>query len=91
MSQVLGCNLNLFTIVNKETSSSNFVLSLFHVSWFDEYFLLSTLYIVHLTCHIYICIRLYLENLLFAGEGGASLKALESSRAGEDKAWINRR
>ena len=36
--QVLGCTLISFTIVNKENSSSNFVLSLFHVSLFDEYF-----------------------------------------------------
>ena len=39
----------------------------------------------------YTCIRLYLENFLFAGEGGASLKALERSGEGEEKAWINRR
>ena len=32
----------------------------------------------------------HLDNLLFAGEGGASLKALDRSRAKEDKAWINR-
>ena len=36
--QALGYTLISFTIVNKENSSSNFVLSLFHVSWFDEYF-----------------------------------------------------
>ena len=39
---------------------------------------------------MYVCITLYLEDSLFVGEGGASLKALERSRAGEDKAWINR-
>ena len=51
--QALGCTLISFTIVNKENPSSNFVLSHFHVSWFDEYLWLSTLYIVYLTCHIY--------------------------------------
>ena len=30
--QALGCTLISFTVVNKENSSSNFVLSLFHVS-----------------------------------------------------------
>ena len=53
LSQALGCTLISFTIVNKENYSFNFVLSLFHVSWFDEYFLLNTPYIVYLTCHIY--------------------------------------
>ena len=37
LSQALGCNLNLFTIVNKENPSSICVLNVFHVSWFDEY------------------------------------------------------
>ena len=32
---------------------SKCVLNIFHVSLFDEYFLLITLYIVHLTCNIY--------------------------------------
>ena len=40
-------------IVNKENSSSNFVLSLFHVLGFDECIWLSTIYIVYLTHHIY--------------------------------------
>ena len=77
-------------IVNKENYSSNFVLSLFHVLGFDEYIWLSTIYVVYLPI-IYTCIRSYLDNLLFAGEGGASLKALERSRAEQDKSWINRR
>ena len=51
--QVLGCNLISFTIVNKENPYSKCVLNVFHVSWFDEYLWLSTLYIVYLTCHIY--------------------------------------
>ena len=37
LSQALGCNINSFTIVNKENHSSKFVLNVFHVSWFDEY------------------------------------------------------
>ena len=41
-------------IVNKENSSSNFVLSLFHVLGFDEYILLSTIYIVYLTYYIHV-------------------------------------
>ena len=37
LSQALGCNLNSFTIVNKENPSSKCVLNVFHVLWFDEY------------------------------------------------------
>ena len=37
LSHALGCNLNSFTIVNKENPSSKCVLNVFHVSWFDEY------------------------------------------------------
>ena len=35
--QELGCTLISFTIVNKDNPSSNFVLSLFHVTWFVKY------------------------------------------------------
>ena len=37
LSQALGCNMNSFTIVNKENPSSKCVLNVFHVLWFDEY------------------------------------------------------
>ena len=40
-------------IVNKEDYFSNFVLSLFHVLGFDKYMWLSTIYVVYLTCYIY--------------------------------------
>ena len=53
LSQALGCNLNSFIIVNKENPSSICVLNVFHVSWFDEYLWLSTLYMIYLTCFIY--------------------------------------
>ena len=33
--------------------------------------------------------KIVLGEFAFVGEGGASLKALERSRAEEDKAWIN--
>ena len=51
--QALGCNLNSLTIVNKENPYSKCVLNVFHVSWFDEYLWLSTLYTIYLTFHIY--------------------------------------
>ena len=35
--------------------------------------------------------KIVLGESVFAGEGGASLEALERSRAEEDQAWINRR
>ena len=35
---------------------------------------------------IYTCIRLYLDNFLFVGEGGASLEALERRGVEEDQA-----
>ena len=37
LSQALGCNLNLFTIVNKENPSSICALNVFHALLFDEY------------------------------------------------------
>ena len=53
LSQALGCNLYSFTIVNKENHSSKCVLNVFHVSSFNEYLWLSTLYMIYLTCSIY--------------------------------------
>ena len=40
---------------------------------------------------IYICMRYYLKDFLFAGEIDASLEALERRGVGEDQAWINHR
>ena len=66
------------------------MLSLFHVLGFDEYISLSTIYVVYLTCHIYMY-KILFGGFVFAGEGGASMKDLERSRVGEDKSWIKRR
>ena len=72
--------LNSFTIVNKENHYSKCVLNIFHISWFDEYLWLSTLYTVYLTCPIYMY-KLALEDLLFIAEGETSLKSLEEKQS----------
>ena len=40
-------------LLKKRTLIPNVFLNVFHVSWFDEYLWLSTLYIIYLTCPIY--------------------------------------
>ena len=75
-------NRDYLRFVNPLTITSLTVSNFFHVSWFDEYLWLSTLYMIYLTCFI------YMYHLAF---GGFSLDRWRRTRAKEDKDRINRR
>ena len=66
LCQKLGCILTYSLFVNKDNSSSNLVLSLFHVYWLNEY-VDYVIYMIFILPIIYICMRYYLKDLLFAG------------------------
>ena len=82
--------LSCSPLVNKENSSSNLVLILCHVYWFNEYFRLCYLCDFHLTSDIYMH-EILLEVFALCRWRSTSLEALERSRAREDQSWINRR
>ena len=77
--------LSCSPLVNKENSSSNLVLSLFHVYWLNEYVWLCYIYAFHLTSNIHMH-EILLEGFSLCRWTSTSLEALERSGVKEDQA-----
>ena len=88
MSEKLGCILTNSLFVNKENSSSNIVMCLSHVYWFNEDISIILLICFHLTSDKYMY-EILLEELALCRLREEALEALEKIEAREDQAWIN--